>query len=277
MASLPSQKLNTYFESYKTKEIAFNKSIRAVTGLEAKKICIKIHGDEWPCVLYSCSMTSAKVIVTLDNTGFEEIKRAKNIISLKLSFFPKNSKTPITFFVSSLVKGFNVFKLQHESSFLMSLEFSQKPPDDLIEILGKIFESIENFEKRSELRITLDQKVLTLIGLSSNNGFALIDNIKRPCILRNVSSSGCAILLLCNPKFVINKKVSIVFNHIENVDPIVIEGTVKRAEEVTGRSDLFVLGVLFDAEKVPYEYKLIINNYIDKLEDMAKFKRKMGS
>lgn len=277
MATLPTQKLNILYESYKSKEIAFNKSIRAVTGLEAKKVCVKIHGDQWPCVLYSCSMTTAKVIITLDNAGFEEIKRAKNIISLKLSFFPKNSKSPITFFVSAFVKGFNVFKLQHDSSFLMSLEFTQKPPDDLIEIIGKIFESISNFEKRSELRINLDPKVVSDMGLVSNNAYVLIDNIKRPCILRNVSPSGCAIILVCNPKFVVNKKAVVGFYHIDSTEPIHIDAVIKRYEDVSGRTDIFLLGLLFDSDKIPYEFKSLINDYIDKLEDMAKFKRIPGS
>ena len=228
MASLPTQILNGMFEKYATKEVAFNKSIRSATGLEPKKILLKIRGDQWPCVLYSCSMTSAKIIISLDNEGFDEIKKAKNIVSLKLSFFPRNAKNPVTF-VSSLVKGYNVFKLQQGSSFLMSLEFSQKPPDDLIEIIGTLFQSIENFEKRKELRINLEQKVVSDMGLASANGIVEIDNIKRPCIIRNVSASGCAIILVCNPKFLIEKRSLISMHHIDEEEPIVVEGVIKRS------------------------------------------------
>ncbi len=276
MANLPTQKLNGFVEKYKNNEIAFNKSIRIVTGLEPKKVCIKIRGEQWPCVLYSCSMTTAKVIITLDNTGFEEIKKAKNMISLRLSFFPKNQKNPITFFVAAVVKGYNVFKLQHSSSFLMSLEFTQKPPDDLIEIIGKIFESIENFEKRKELRINLDNKVVEDMGLLSANTHVVIDNIKRPCILKNLSASGAAVMMVCNPKFLLNKKVSLCVFQRDSAEPIFLDGQILRSEEIKGRSDIFALGVSYDVEKIPYEYKDIINNYIDKLEEFAKMKRLAG-
>ena len=147
MASFSAQKLNQYYDNYKKKEIAFNKSIIKLLGLETKKVFLKIKGDTWPCILYSCSMSNAKIIINLDNSGFEEIKKAKNFVNLRLSFFPAESKSPIMFFVPSIVKGYNVFniKITGQTPFLMTIEFSQKPPDDLIEILGKVFEINENF------------------------------------------------------------------------------------------------------------------------------------
>lgn len=273
MATLPTQKLQTLYERYGNKEIAFNKSIRTVTGLDPQKICIKIGGEQWPCVLYSCSMNVAKVIITLDNPAFDAIKKARNLVNLRCSFFPKTSKTPIIFFVPSLVKGYNVFKLQHGSSFLMSLEFTQRPPDDLIEILGKIFESMESFEKRRELRINLDPKVTNDMGIATINSFATIDSIKRPCILKNLSASGCGIIMMCNPKFLVNKSVSVAIYLYDRTDPLLIEGTIMRYEEIKGRSDIYLMGILFEKDKISYEYKDIINTYIDKLEELLKYKR----
>ena len=148
MAVLPNQKLSAFYQEFSDQEIAFNKSILNVTGLEPKMVYIKVRGDQWPCVVYSCSMKSSKIIINLDHNSFEEIKKAKNFVSLRLSFRPKHTKAPINFFIPSIVKGYNTFKLKNQNSFLMSLEFTQKPPDDLIEIIGRIFESIKNFEKR---------------------------------------------------------------------------------------------------------------------------------
>ena len=82
MAILPSQKLQELYEQYGTREIAFNKSIRNVTGLDPQKICLKIGSEHLPCVLYSCSMNDAKVIMPLDTEAFEIIKRAKNLVNL---------------------------------------------------------------------------------------------------------------------------------------------------------------------------------------------------
>jgi hypothetical protein len=273
MAILPSQKLQELYEQYGTREIAFNKSIRNVTGLDPQKICLKIGSEHLPCVLYSCSMNDAKVIMPLDTEAFEIIKRAKNLVNLRFAFFPKTSKTPIIFFVSSIVKGFPSFKLQLESSYLVSLEFNQRPPDDLIEIMGTIFQSIENFEKRRELRINLDANVVNEMEITSVNTYCLVDSIKRPCILKNLSASGCGIIMMCNPKFLINKKITVaiyVYNHNE---PILIDGVIKRSDGIEGRSDLHLMGILLNKDEIPYGYKDMINGYIDHLESLLKHKR----
>lgn len=273
MATLQSSKLRSFYELYGNKEIAFNKSIIKVTGLETKKIYIKIRGEQIPCVLYSCSMKTARVIVNLTNSDFEEIKKAKNFVSLRLSFSPKTSKEPVVFFVPATVKGYNSFGAKDQSIFLMSLEFNQKPPDDLIEIMGKIFQSIENFEKRKELRIDLSTKVINDLGLASNKGISIIESIKRPCIIRNISPSGCFIVMLCNPKFILEKAIQL-FLVSKTGDTVSLAGKILRSEPIEGRGDMHGLGILFDKEKIPYEYKEMINTYIDELELLAKRNRK---
>ncbi|OHD17666.1 MAG: hypothetical protein A2086_11200 [Spirochaetes bacterium GWD1_27_9] len=275
MATLATQKLNFLYEQFSTKEIAFSKSIIITTGLETRKVFLKIRGEQFPCILYSCSMKSAKLIINLDNMGFEEIKKAKNFVSLRLSFFSKDVKNPVVFFVPALVKGYNTFniKASNTTAFLMSIEFTQKPPDDLIEILGKILESVDNFEKRKSLRITLEGKVADDIGLQSPKAAIVIDNIKRPCILRNISSFGCMVVLACNPKFILNKNALLQI-FVKNVVPpeIELEGVAVRAEAVSNRKDIYGIGIQFAEDKIPFEYKEILNAYIDKLEEMKKKK-----
>lgn len=274
MPTLPAQKLRGFYESYSEREIAFSRSILNITGLETRKVFIKIRGEQWPCVVYSCSMKSAKVIIKLDAEDFEAIKKAKNFVSLRLSFAPKHLKSPILFFVPAVVKGFNTFKLKKQNSFLMTLDFTQRPPDDLIEIIGKIFLSIENFEKRRELRINLDNNVVKQFGLKSTQTVTVIDNIKRPGIMKNLSSSGCFLIMVCNPKFIMNKQIKLIIASAYYSSLIEIEGTIVRAEEVTGRKDIFGLGVVFDKTKIPFEFKEMMNEYLDNLEEMARQKRK---
>ena len=277
MATLPSQKLQELYEEYGSKEIAFNKSIRNATGVDTQKICLKIGGEHLPCILYSCSMNDAKVIMPLDTEAFEMIKRAKNLVNLRFAFCPKNTKAPIIFFVSSIIKGFTSFELQHESSYLVSLEFNQRPPDDLIETIGTIFQSIENFERRRELRITLDSNVVNDMEITSVNTYCVVDSIKRPCILKNLSASGCGIIMMCNPKFLINKKITIAIYLYSRKEPILLEGEIKRSEGIEGRHDLYLMGILLNSDEIPYSYKDMINSYIDHLESILKHKRVMSN
>ncbi|MBQ2124244.1 MAG: PilZ domain-containing protein [Spirochaetales bacterium] len=277
MATLPSQKLQELYEEYGSKEIAFNKSIRNATGVDTQKICLKIGGEHLPCILYSCSMNDAKVIMPLDTEAFEMIKRARNLVNLRFAFCPKNTKAPIIFFVSSIIKGFTSFELQHESSYLVSLEFNQRPPDDLIETIGTIFQSIENFERRRELRITLDSNVVNDMEITSVNTYCVVDSIKRPCILKNLSASGCGIIMMCNPKFLINKKITIAIYLYSRKEPILLEGEIKRSEGIEGRHDLYLMGILLNSDEIPYSYKDMINSYIDHLESILKHKRVMNN
>lgn len=274
MPSISNQKLFQYYEKYNSKEIAFNSSIIKIVGLEPKKIFLKIKGDPSPCLLYSASMKQAKIIINLDTQTFEEIKKANNFVNLRLSFFPKEAKNPITFFVPSIVKGYNIFKVKsgNQTPFLVTLEYTQKPPDDLIEILGKIIDTSENFEKRKSLRINLEGKIISDIGLSTSRSYAVIDKIKRTCIIKNISAYGCMIILACIPKFIMNKDIMVNLFLIDKTEPLQISGKIVRYEEVANRRDIYGIGIEFYEKDIPYEYKILINNYLDKLEELVKKK-----
>ncbi len=273
MASLPNQKLLSLYEKHTDKELAFNKSLIDMVGLETKKVFLKVKGDQWPCVVYSCSMRAAKIVITMDSKSFEMLKLAKNFVSLRMCFSPKELKSSIVFFVPALVTGYNSYIGGSANLFIVSLRFTQKPPDDLIEIIGKIFESAENFEKRKDIRISLDQKIADDMGLKSNRTIAVIDNIKRPAIIRDISASGTQIILACVPKFIMNKTINIYLYHRSKSTEIMLTGNTVRYEEIPGRKDIYAIGILFDQTKIPLDYKEIINNYIDSLEEMAKQKK----
>jgi hypothetical protein len=270
MANLSAHLINKFYTDYSSREIAFNKSVIRITGLEPQKVFLKIKGEQWSCVIYSCSMKSAKVIANMDAQSFEAINKSKNNINLRLSFLPPEHKNSIVFFIPSHVDGYRNFNSKNANTHLLSLSFTQKPPDDLIEILGKLILEKDNFEKRKDVRISLDGKIIWDFGLSSNRSVVIIDNIKRPAIIKNLSASGALIIMSCHPKFIMNKKAEIILPLIKNNLKLTIEGEIVRNENIEGRKDIFGIGINFDFEKIPMEYKQLINNYLDKLEGIAK-------
>lgn len=277
MAVLSVIKIQEYYEKYQMKEIFFNKSIRQETGLDTSKVMLKMCGTMFPCVLYSCSMSFAKIVMNLDEEAYAMIQNAKNALTLHFSFLPEQGKHDIQFFVSCTTKALKSFKINNgsDTSYIITLAFYQKPPDDLIEILGTVSESIENFEKRKELRIKLDKKVADEIGFISQKALIEIDSINRPCIITDISASGCgAILMLLKPDLIVNKPVRITF-HLQDLKMPSLEltGVVKRYEQVESNKLLYLIGILYDLEAIPYKYKNIINNYIDQLEHKIKFNR----
>jgi hypothetical protein len=277
MAVLPAIKIQEYYEKYQTKEIFFNKSIRQETGLDTSKVMLKMCGAMFPCVLYSCSMSYAKIVMNLDEEAFNMIQNAKNALTLHFSFLPELQKREIQFFVSCTTRALKSFKIndENDTSYIITLAFYQKPPDDLIEILGRVLESIENFEKRKELRIKLDKKIANEMGFISQKALIEIDSINRPCIITDISASGCgAILMLLKPDLIVNKTIRITY-HLQDpkMPNLELIGTVKRYEQFESKKLLYQIGILYDAQSIPYKWKNIINGYIDELEHKIKFNR----
>lgn len=277
MGALSVVKIQEYYEKYQAKEIFFNKSIRQETGLDTSKVMLKMYGTMLPCVLYSCSMSFAKIVMNLDDETYDMIQNAKNALTLHFSFSPDQGNRDIQFFVGCNPAALKSFKVSNgrDTSYIITLDFYQKPPDDLIEILGTVLESIENFEKRKELRIKLDKKVAEEVGFISQKALIEIDSINRPCIITDISASGCgAILMLLKPDLIVNKPVRITF-HLQDlkIPNLELNGVVKRYEQVESNKLLYLIGILYDLDAIPYKYKNIINDYIDHLEHKLKFNR----
>ena len=263
--------INKIYNEYSNIELFFNKSVINFTGLESKKIFLKVKNELWPCILYSCSMKFARVIISLDKEAFDSLNNVNNFVNLKLSFFMQGSKNSIMFYIPANVEGYRNVSEKYKNVYLVNLNFTQKPSDDLIEILGSLIEANKNFEKRANKRITLNNKIAKDIGLISNNIIAEIDMIKRSCILRNISSNGAGILLHCIPKFLMKKPIKLHLT-LDDHSEIILNGILSRYDKIEGRRDIYELGIEFKEDKIPLEFKKVLNEYFKKLEHMARQK-----
>lgn len=270
MPNLSNQMINMFYEKYSERDVAFNHSVIKETGLEPKNVYLKVKGEQWSCIVYSCSMKSAKIIVNMNPEAFDTLNNAKKFVNLRLSFLPPDAKRSLPFFIPCHVEGYKNFNAANKETHLLSLIFTKKPSNDLIEILGNIIHEKETFNKRKDIRISLEDKIADDLGLMTNQSVVVIDKIKRPCILRNLSASGAMIILSCLPKLIMNKKVVlyILFKSMKN--PIAIKGTISRDEHIEGREDIYGIGITYDQDSIPVEYRRIISSYLDKLEGIAK-------
>ena len=153
MALVTSQQLENYYQIYKNKEVTFTKDVNNALGLNAKQIFLKCLGEQWPCILYSSSLESAKVILNLDQKSMEKIKKANNLISLRFSFTTQDSVDPMAFFVPGKITGFNPYKKDNPNLMFLAINFTKRPPDNLIEILGTLLETALVSQKRKDERI----------------------------------------------------------------------------------------------------------------------------
>jgi hypothetical protein len=262
MALVTSQQISKYYSIYKNIDVTFTKQVIEATGLQTKKVYIKCLGEQWPCVVYSSSMTSAKVIANLKPENFETIRKANNMISLRFSFLQPDKVDPVAFFVTSKITGYNPYNPENPNLNYVSLDYTQRPPDDLIEILGQLLEANVNAKKRKEERILLTPDAIRKLGLKSKEIEVLIESVPRKGILRDLSFSGAKFIVVGVAKFLVDKEAAIRITLEEKNKILTLKGKIIRNEPVEGRKDLAALVIYFDENSIPMEYKMKLNDYL---------------
>jgi hypothetical protein len=99
----------------------------------------------------------------------------------------------------------------------------------------------------NQLGIVLDQSALA------------VDGIPRKAIFRDLSFSGCKVVLMGLPKMLMNRAVTIKLAFDEPEQTVEIPGTITRHDPVEGREDIAAFGVKYDESKIPMAYKMRIN------------------
>lgn len=264
MSVTTAQQLENYFTRYKNVEMAFNKDVIAVTGLVPKQIFLRCAGEHIPCIIYSISMSSAKIILNTKATNFfEVIKKANNLISLRFSFkMPEKKGDPVNFFVSGRVVGYNAYKKESPDYSFATIDFTQRPPDDLIEILGKILEANANSKKRAEERVIITNESIQDMGLTGKEAILYVQQVPRKCIVRDLSFGGAKIIMIGIAKLLMDKEcdLRLQFGSLPRAQRI--PGTIIRFEPIEGRKDIASLALQFNSEKLPMGYKVILSNYL---------------
>lgn len=262
MALVTSQQISNYYNHYKDIDVTFTKQVIEATNLLTKQVFLKCLGEQWPCVVYSSSMTNAKVIANMKPHYFETIKKANNIVSLRLSFKQSAKGDPVSFFIASKVSGYNLYSEDNPDLNYISLVYTQRPPDDLIEILGLLLEANINSKKRKEERILLTTDTIRKLGFTSKEVQVYIEGVPRKGIMRDVSFSGAKIIVVGVAKFLMDKSVVLKLELDDKSKIINLKGKVIRFEPVESRKDLAALVVYFEEKSIPMEYKMRINDYL---------------
>lgn len=263
MAITTSQQIARYYQSYSNTEVTFTKDVIRATLLHPKQVYLKCTGYQWPIVLYSASMTGAKVIANLKSSLSEAIKKANSMVSLRLSFLQRDKSDPLSFFVAAKISGYTPYGQEKPELYFLTLTYTQRPPDDLIEILGRLIDANTSSAKRKEERIPVTADSARAMGLNHKEAMVYIDGVPRRCIVRDVSFGGAKVVILGVAKFLVNKQGSLHLTLTETDEVMELRGTVVRFEAVEGRNDIAAIAIQYDDEAVPMKYKLMISNFLN--------------
>ncbi len=261
MSVTTSHHISRYYDYYRDKEIVFTKANLKSLRIDPRQIYLKSNGGQWPCIINSSSLQIAKVIIGTSSGIYATIQKNRNApISIRYCFFDQNNE-PIQFSVNCNVLEIKPFQGSNELSML-TLTFTQRPPDDLIIRIGEFIEVNENFQNRKEERIAINDNSLRLLGIPKEESYIFIAGVPRKCILKDLSFGGAKAMLVGIPKFLENKSVDLRLFFMDTNEKISLQGVIKNSDFLPGRKDISIVHIEFIADEIPMTYKFHINSYI---------------
>jgi hypothetical protein len=261
MGVMTSQKITVYYERFKGIDVTFTKEIIQVTGLVTQQVHLKCVSDFWPCVIFSSSFQGAKIVVNVKSGILQKLQQANNYVNLRYCFKNAETGNHVIFFVAARVVGQTPYG-GSKDVVLFTLQFTQRPPDVLIEIMGRLLDANVNSAKRREERILITVESQRRLNILARESAIFIQGVPRRCILRDISFSGAKIIMMGVAKFLVGKDVALRVDFDDPRESFLLKGKFVRSEDVEGRKDLVALAVNFDETIVPMGYKIRINDYV---------------
>jgi hypothetical protein len=261
MALLTNQKLKEFYERFRSIEVTFSKELIAVTGLDTRQVHVKCVSAFFPCIIYAASFEGAKVVINIKSGILEKLQQANNALSLRFCFRHYETGQQVTFFVQARSSGYSPYNGSDDMA-IFSLQFSQHPPDDLIEIMGRVLDANINAAKRKEERVMILPDTMRKLRLFTKDITAFVDSVPRRCILRDMSFSGAKVIMVGISKFLVDKPASLRIDFDDPRESFNLKGKFIRAELVESRKDLVVLGMLF-TDPIPMGYKIRLSDYLN--------------
>ena len=260
MGIVTSQQLTRYYELYRDTEVIFSKEVIKTLHMDPRQVYVKCTDSQWPCIINSTSFLGAKIIIGSKGGAYARLSKEKGTVNLRFCF-SQGEKQPISFFVSARVQEIVPY-MESSDLAIVNLTYIQRPPDDLIELIGRLLEANTNALRRRDERIAITEDSLRKLSLAKADAVVFIDNIPRPCIVRDISFSGAKILLLGVAQFLNQKNAVLRLEFYDPHEMISLPASIVKTDIVQGRKDIIIVCIQYDASNIPITYKLHINNYL---------------
>jgi hypothetical protein len=261
MSEATSQLLARYYEKYSAYEITFTTEVVQTLNLDPRQVYIKCINSQWPCIINSASLSMARVIIGTKSGAFSLLQNEKGVVSLRFGFL-KHQDLPINFFVSARVTDISPYN-DSDELVIVALTFTQRPPDDLIEILGQYADADAHDDHKKNERIPITPDTVRKLGLSSDEVFIVLDGESQRCMLRDLAFDGARVLILGVHGKLTTKNVLIRLEFDDLEKPINLPGVITEMSLVEG--DNMAIAVLhYQESMIPMTYKIRINNYLSR-------------
>ena len=241
--------------------MTYTKEVLRTLAVDPRQIYVKCNGAQWPCIINSTSFQIARIIVGTKGGAYAAMaKKDPPPVSLRFYFIQQHDQ-PISFFVTGRITDISPYMNSTELA-VITLTFTQRPPDDLIEKIGSMLEANSNAIRRKDERIIITDDAKRRMNMTRDETIIFIQNVPRRCILRDISFSGAKVILLGIEKFIQGKE-TILRIHFDEPDEIIqLAGHVVKTSPVEGRPEIIYACLQFDEAAVPTSYRIRINTYL---------------
>jgi hypothetical protein len=265
MPSFTSYTINSFYDKFRTIEITFTKKIVEIVNLMSEDVYLKCGNSQFPCIINSTSMAGAQIIINSTSTFFDQVRRNNQKVFLRFAFKRSENATPLTFFIQSKVEGYTPLP-ERKNLFFVRITYNQRPPDDLIGILGMLIEEASsNIIKRKEERIVATVDALKDLKIKDSRCALICQNTKALCMLRDFSASGAKVIIQSKSGEAFHdKQVFLCLQFEGEKNTCNLTGIVKRVEEIKERDDFVALGIEFTDSPTLKGYQRIIDQYLKK-------------
>lgn len=261
MSIITSHEITRFYEQHRRTEVTFNKQVMEATGLLHTHLKTA-GGGEIRCILFACSMAGARLLVAeLSDRFFQAIQLANGHVSVRLAFKRPEKADPLMFYVSGTVTGFTPYNAQTPAAQLVAVEFSGRPSDDLIQVLGMLIEANANAERRREERVVITPESLKNLGLEPKEYAIVIEGEERKCMLRDLSFGGAKVYVAGAHSSIVGQPVGLRLTRSDSGERLELWGEVARTEEVSGHPEILALGVQFIGDP-PVAYKMMLSSFL---------------
>ncbi len=260
MGVATTQQITRYYDLYRDIEVTFSKEIIKATNLDTRQVYLKCLDSQWPCIIHSTSFLAAKIIIGTKSGAFMQISKDSSTVNLRFCFQTPDKK-PIMFYVTSRVSSILSYENSQDLA-IVTLNFTQRPPDDLIEIMGLLLEANANSVKRRDEYISINPDSLRKLNILQKELMVYIDNVPRRCILRDISFAGVKVMLMGIPNFLKDKDASIRIDFDEPREIIDLRGVISQVDVIDSSKSIVSASIKYNENSIPISYKIHINSYL---------------
>lgn len=255
--------VQNFYDTHKNYDVILNQEIIDSLGLVPSQLSLKISKTTVPCIIYSTSMVSSRIIVELNQINYEKLRNNAEI-SLRFTFYIKHQKQTISFYINSKIISCEEYDSEKPDLYFILLEFTKTPPTVFIEILGTHIKDQLLLQKRSQKRV--------IIGSGNNNmdpglieAFLFIAGNGKKCVLTEISLFSAKLLASGkDDDFIKGTNVLLLMKtkKLEGIGEML--GNIERVEVINKDEGLYSIIIVFDQDKIPPTYKMWVAECIEK-------------